>query len=61
MKYSILVIIAAFLFSCNSQNDTNNINANSDQKFLNNSVTVQAYLNDFVNESIDYKKYFNDV
>ena len=60
MKYSILVIIAAFLFSCNSQSGTNNISANSDQKFLNNSVTVQAYLNDFVNESIDYKKYFND-
>ena len=60
MKNSILVIIAALLFSCNSQNETNNTCANSDQKFLTNCITTQAYLNDFVNESIDYKKYFND-
>ena len=30
------------------------------QKFLDNCETVQSYLDDFVNESIDYKKYFND-
>ena len=60
MKYSILVIIAAFLFSCSTQNDTSNISADAEQKFINNCNTVQSYLNDFVNESIDYKKYFND-
>ena len=60
MKYSILVIIAAFLFSCTTQNETNNIIADVEQKFINNSNSVQAYLNDFVNESIDYKKFFND-
>lgn len=60
MKNSISVIIVAFLFSCNSQNKTNNICANSEQKFLTNCITTQAYLNDFVNESVDYKKYFND-
>ena len=60
MKNSILVIIAAFLFSCNSQNDINNNTTSADQKFVNNCITVQEYLNDFVNESIDYKKYFND-
>ena len=59
MKNSILVIIAAFLFSCNSQSDINN-NTSADQKFLSNCITVQGYLDDFVNESIDYKKYFND-
>ena len=60
MKNSILVIIAALLFSCNSQNETNFKCANSEQIFLTNCITTQAYLNDFVNESIDYKKYFND-
>ena len=60
MKYSILVIIAAFLFSCTTQNETNNTIADVEQKFINNCNTVQSYLNDFVNESIDYKKYFND-
>tara|TARA_Y100001968_G_scaffold328329_1_gene375278 strand:+ start:665 stop:1276 length:612 start_codon:yes stop_codon:yes gene_type:complete len=60
MKNSILVIIAALLFSCNSQNETNNTSTNADQKFLSNCITVQEYLNDFINESIDYKKYFND-
>ena len=33
---------------------------NVDQLFLNNCMTVESYLNDFVNESIDYKKYYND-
>ena len=60
MKYSILVIIAAFLFSCTTQNETNNIIVDVEQKFINNCNSVQAYLNDFVNESIDYKKFFND-
>ena len=60
MKNSILVIIAALLFSCNSQNETNNTSTNADQKFLSNCITVQEYLNDFINESIDYKKYFRD-
>ena len=60
MKYSILVIIAAFLFSCTTQNETNNTIADVEQKFINNSNSVQTYLNDFVNESIDYKKFFND-
>ena len=60
MKYSILVIIAAFLFSCTTQNETNNTITDLEQKFINNCNSVQAYLNDFVNESIDYKKFFND-
>ena len=60
MKNSILIIIAAFLFSCTTQNETNNISSDAEQKFINNCYTVQSYLNDFVNESIDYKKYFND-
>ena len=60
MKYSILVIMAAFLFSCTTQNETNNIIVDVEQKFINNCNSVQTYLNDFVNESIDYKKFFND-
>jgi hypothetical protein len=60
MKNSILILIAAFLFSCTTQNERNNISADVEQKFINNCNTVQSYLNDFVNESIDYKKYFND-
>ena len=60
MKYSILVIIAAFLFSCTTQNESNNTITDVEQKFINNCNSVQAYLNDFVNESIDYKKFFND-
>ena len=60
MKNSILIIITAFLFSCTTQNERNNISSDSEQKFINNCNTVQSYLNDFVNESIDYKKYFND-
>jgi hypothetical protein len=60
MKYSILVIMTAFLFSCTTQNETNNTIVDVEQKFINNCNSVQSYLNDFVNESIDYKKYFND-
>ena len=60
MKNSILIIIAAFLFSCTTQNERNNISSDAEQKFINNCIAVQSYLNDFVNESIDYKKYFND-
>ena len=60
MKYSILVIIAAFLFSCTTQNESNNTITDVEQKFINNCNSAQAYLNDFVNESIDYKKFFND-
>ncbi len=60
MKNSILIIIAGFLFSCNIQNEKNNKNTEAEQKFINNCNTVQLYLNDFVSESIDYKKYFND-
>ena len=60
MKYSILVIVAAFLFSCTTQNETNNISKDVEQKFINNCNTVQSYLNDFVSEKIDYKRYFND-
>ena len=60
MRYSILIIIAAFLFSCTTQNEPNNTSADAEQKFINNCSSVQSYLNDFVNESIDYKKYFND-
>ena len=60
MRYSILVIIAAFLFSCTTQNEPNNTSADAEQKFINNCSSVQSYLNDFVSENIDYKKYFND-
>ena len=60
MKYSILVIMTAFLFSCTTQNETNYTIVDVEQKFINNCNSVQSYLNDFVNESIDYKKFFND-
>ena len=60
MKNLIILFSAALLFSCNSQNETIKTSEVADQKFLTNCTTVQGYLDDFVNESIDYKKYFND-
>ena len=60
MKNLIILFSAALLFSCNSQNETKKTSEGADQKFLTNCSTVQGYLDDFVNESIDYKKYFND-
>ena len=42
MKYSILVIIAAFLFSCTTKNETNNIIADVEQKFIHNCNIVLA-------------------
>ena len=60
MKNLIILFSAALLFSCNSQNETIKTSEVADQKFLTNCSTVQGYLDDFVNESIDYKKYFND-
>ena len=59
MKNLIILFSAALLFSCDSQNETKTSDV-ADQKFLTNCSTVQGYLDDFVNESIDYKKYFND-
>ena len=60
IKNSFLITIFALLYSCKSdvnvQFDITDVN----QKFLDNCETVQSYLDDFVNESIDYKKYFND-
>ena len=60
IKNFFLITIFALLYSCKSdvnvQFDITDVN----QKFLDNCETVQAYLDDFVNESIDYKKYFND-
>ena len=60
MKNLIILFSAALLFSCNSQNETLKTSEDANQKFLTNCTTVQGYLDDFVNESIDYKKYFND-
>ena len=60
MRNFFLLTIFALLSSCQSdvnvQFDITDVN----QKFLDNCETVQSYLDDFVNESIDYKKYFND-
>ena len=60
IKNFFLITIFALLYSCKSdvnvQFDITDVN----QKFLDNCETVQSYLDDFVNESIDYKKYFND-
>ena len=60
MRNFFLLTIFALLSSCKSdvnvQFDITDVN----QKFLDNCETVQSYLDDFVNESIDYKKYFND-
>tara|TARA_B100000614_G_scaffold139641_1_gene124132 strand:+ start:199 stop:423 length:225 start_codon:yes stop_codon:yes gene_type:complete len=55
MKNLIILFSAALLFSCNSQNETKKTSEGADQKFLTNCTTVQGYLDDFVNESIDIK------
>jgi len=56
-----LYILMFFLFfSCQNNEKVNTNNENLSQIFKKNCQTVQSYLDDFVNESIDYKKYYND-
>ena len=47
-------------FSCQNNEKANYNNENLNQTFKKNCQTVQSYLNDFVKENIDYKKYYND-
>ncbi len=47
-------------FSCQNNEKSNYNNENLNQTFKKNCQTVQSYLNDFVKENIDYKKYYND-
>ena len=60
MRNFFLLTIFALLSSCKSDVNVKFDITDVNQKFLDNCETVQSYLDDFVNESIDYKKYFND-
>ena len=60
MRNFFLLTIFALLSSCKSDVNVQFEITDENQKFLDNCETVQSYLDDFVNESIDYKKYFND-
>ena len=58
-KYSYILMFFLF-FSCKNNEKANYSNENLNQTFKKNCQTVQSYLNDFVKENIDYKKYYND-
>ena len=58
-KYSYILMFFLF-FSCQNNKKANYNNENLNQTFKKNCQTVQSYLNDFVKENIDYKKYYND-
>ena len=60
MRNFFLLTIFTLLSSCKSDVNVQFEITDENQKFLDNCETVQSYLDDFVNESIDYKKYFND-
>ena len=60
MRNFFLLTIFALLSSCKSDVNVKFDITDVNQTFLDNCKTVQSYLDDFVNESIDYKKYFND-
>ena len=47
-------------FACKSNVEIQSDTINLDKKFIENCNTVQSYLDDFVNESVDYTKFFND-
>ena len=59
MKFFLLTIFG-LLFSCKSDTNVQSDITDENQRFLDNCETVQAYLDDFVDESVDYTKYFND-
>ncbi len=54
------LFITVLFFACKSNVEIQSDTINLDKKFIENCNTVQSYLDDFVNESVDYKKYFND-
>ena len=58
MKNISLFIALTLLFACQSEVkvDTTDV----DEKFAKNCLTVKSYLDDFVKESVDYDKYYND-
>ena len=60
MKNIYFLLLIIFSVSCQNNETTQNKENNIDQLFSINCMTVESYLNDFVNESIDYKKYYND-
>ena len=52
MKNIFFLIFIIFFVSCQTNETTQNKDNNIDQLFLNNCMTVESYLKDFVNESI---------
>ena len=60
MKNVFFLTVIIFFVSCQSHETTQNKDNNINQLFSNNCMTVESYLNDFANEYIDYKKYYND-
>ena len=60
MKNILFLTFIIFFVSCQTNETTQNKDNKIDQLFSNNCKTVESYLNDFANESIDYKKYYND-
>ena len=60
MKNILFLTFIIFFVSCQTNETTQNKDNKIDQLFLNNCKTVESYLNDFANESIDYEQYYND-
>ena len=58
-KYSYVLMLFLFL-SCQNNDKVQSEKEDLNQTFKNNCQTVQSYLDDFVNENVDYKKYYND-
>ena len=60
MKNISLLIALILLFSCQSEVKVEIDTTDIDEKFAKNCLTVKSYLDDFVKESVDYDKYYND-
>lgn len=59
MKNILFLTFIILTVSCQT-NETQNKDNKINLIFSNNCKTVKSYIHDFANESIDYKKYYND-
>ena len=56
---SLFIALLSLLFACQSEVKVEIDTSDVDEKFAQNCITVKSYLDDFVNESVDYDKYYN--
>ena len=58
-KFLYSILLCAFVFSCNSKSDVDNSVVN--KSFEENSKTMQALLESYANEDVDYSRFSEDV